>query len=167
MLAPELLLVVDPSYRAAAPLAALLVFLPSLEGVRRLSGLPLDLAKRTRGWVVVAVLNGLVAVGIAFALVPALSGAGAAIGLLAGAAAGAGAAELLARALPSAERLRAPWIRALVTAGGGAALASTVLTRAPTPLEHLPHRLAALVVYAVAAFALLPVGRRAWARMSE
>lgn len=160
MCAPEILLVFAPEYRGAAAAAGVLVFVPVLEVHRRVFGLPLDLAQRTRGWLWVTLANAGVALGVAVALVPRLGGLGAALGLTAGAALGAWVARAVARGLEG------PMLRALGVAAVGGPLAAVALHRLPVPVSGLPLRLALAATFAIACFVLIPAGASSWRRMA-
>jgi O-antigen/teichoic acid export membrane protein len=161
MLAPELLLVVSPGYRAAAPAAGALLFLPTLEGIRRVAGLPMDLSKRTSGWFWVAALNGAVALLSAWLLIGRLGGLGASLSLVFGAWVGCALASRFAKlaapehSIAIAKPLFLPVL--------GIALAPTMLLFFARAWSDLPARLGMLLLFVAACLFLLPVNKRTWA----
>ncbi|MEZ4222859.1 MAG: oligosaccharide flippase family protein [Polyangiaceae bacterium] len=163
MLSPEILLLFGPDYRGAAPTAAVVLFLPALEGVRRTAGLGMDLRKRTRGWFWVAAANGAVAIALALLLSRRFGGMGAAVGLVLGAAAGC---HVAARAcVPLGADYCVPVRGAVVLAIAGAVLAVAALGRWPVVWEHLPWRLAAALGFGALCARLFPFGRQTWSRV--
>jgi O-antigen/teichoic acid export membrane protein len=163
MIAPELLLVVAPDYRTAAPAAGALLFLPTLEGIRRVAGLPMDVSKRTSGWFWVAALNGAVALLSAWLLIGRLGGLGAALSLVAGGWVGCALASRFARA--AAPESRIPIARPLWLPVLGIALASTMLLSFAHAWSGLPARLGALALFSATCLLTLPLNKRTWAAL--
>jgi O-antigen/teichoic acid export membrane protein len=123
-LAPELLALFAPAYVAGALLVPALLFVDVAEGIQRVAGLPGELAKRTRLWLVSATANAVLSLGLMVLLVPRIGAVGAAVALLAGALAGASLATVLARRI---HPIRLPVFRASAVVVVGALLGTWAL----------------------------------------
>jgi len=150
MLVPEIFAVLVPeSYHEAARAAPLLLFAFVADGVLRISGLGGDLAKRTRLWAIVAIVNLAVSLPVTLLLVPLWGITGAGLGLLAGTM----TAALASRALSGrVHRLKLPVLRSLAILATGAAISCAMLGGATGSAVALPLR----------AIAILPLGLAAW-----
>lgn len=137
-LAPELVALVGPEYRAAAVAVPAMLFLELVEGVRRVAGLGGELANRTSLWASAALLNAIVVVGVSVALIPSLPQLGAPIALVAGATGGAVVANALAeRIRPLGLRVGRSLTALLVGAAGSTLLATGELHWATTMIARV------------------------------
>lgn len=134
VLAPELFALVAPAYASGTIVVPALLFVDVAEGIQRVAGMPGELAKRTRLWLAVVLVNAALSLGSMPLFVPRFGPAGAALALLVGAIAGALVASIFARRVHPA---RPPVSSALWIVVLGAGLASLALGaggRAPLPL---------------------------------
>ena len=156
-LAPEIVLLFGQQFRAAAIAIPGMLFLEVVEGVRRMSGLGGDLAKRTGLWAIAALVNALVALPLAWWSIPIAPLVAAPASLLLGAAVGAAVATHLAARL---HPLRLPAQPALALLCLTAAIQTGVLFVAPPGVVGLALRVAVAAGATLVAMRALAVGPR-------
>lgn len=149
VLAPELFGFFAPAYLSGAIVVPALLFVDVAEGVQRVAGIPGELAKRTRLWLVAALVNATLSLGLMPLLVPRLGPSGAAVALLTGAVAGSLTASALARRVHPA---RLPVLRSSAIVVLGAVLGSLALGMGRAAPLGLGVRLALTLLFAAVAW---------------
>lgn len=154
-LAPELVSLFGERFRAAAVAIPGMLFLEVVEGVRRMSGLGGELARRTGLWAVAALVNAAIALPLAWWSIPDAPLIAAPVSLLLGAAVAAVVADrLAARVHP----MRLPVIPALVILTAAAVVGTGVLFVAPPGAPGLLLRLAVAAGVTLVATRALDIG---------